>query len=435
MGSKSSPPPPDYAGAAREQGEISKDNLMSQNYANRPTAYTPFGSQTWQTQSVIDPATGKPVTSWTQNTQLAPQLQAALDSQMAVQQGRSDLAQGFMQNVASSYQNPFDWQNLPDRVMANAPGQLQGNVGDYAQGLQTGLNTQGLRDIPQYDLGARNQIADDLMSRMQPTHDRQLQGLQTQLANQGFQMGSEGFNRALGDLMGVQSKERFNALDMAGNEAQRMYNMGLGARQQGFTEALQGGNFTNSALGQAGNMDINRMQAMNQATGQAFNFGNQYADQMARQRQQAISEEQLRRAMPLNEMNALLTGQQVGMPQMPSFVAGGRAETPDLMGAMDKQYQASLAQSNAKNAGMDSMLGSMAGLAGQAMPFMFSDRRLKTDIRRVGEVQPGIGMYEYRFCGSTDRHVGVIAQEVAQVRPDLVREHASGFLQVNYGGL
>lgn len=430
MGGKSSPPPPDYTGAAREQAAASKEVTNIQNYANRPVINTPFGSQSWQTQAITDPATGQEVTQWTQNTSLAPQLQNALDSQMAVQQGRSDLAQGFMQNVANSYQNPFDWQNLPDRVMPNAPTQLQGNIADYSQGLQSGLNTQGLRDIPQYDMSARNQIADSLMERMQPTHDRQMQGLSAQLANQGFQVGSEAYNRALGDLLGAQSKERFNALDQAGNEAQRMYSMGLGARQQGFNEALQGGNFYNQALNQAGNMDINRMNAMNQAAGQAFNFGNQYADQMARMRQQGIAEQQLQRAIPLNEMNALLTGQQVGMPQMPSFNTAQRSETPQLMEAANLGYQAQLDASNAKNAAFGNLLGAGAQL-GSA--FMFSDRRLKSDIRRVGTHAIGVGVYEYTIAGMPQ--TGVIAQEVQAVRPDLVERHANGYLMVNYNAL
>jgi hypothetical protein len=462
MGSKSSPAPPDYVGAAKEQAAASAELTNMQTYANRPEVSTPFGGQTWSTQAVTDPATGQQVTQWTQNTTLAPQLQQALDSQMAVQQGRSDLAQGFMQNVANSYQNPFNWQGMPDRVMPNAPTTLQGNVADYAQGLQTGfgrtgmqmgLDRSGLNDIPTYDMNSRNQIADDLMARMQPTHDRQAQGLQSQLTNQGFQVGSEAYNKAMGDLMGAQSRERFNALDMAGNEAQRMYQTGMGARQQGWQELLGSGNFVNSAqaqnfgqnqtlagfnnaaLGQAGNMDINRMQAMNQAAGQAFNFGSQYADQMARMRQQAISEEQLRRAIPLNEMNALLTGQQVGMPSMPSFNTAQRAETPQLLNATNMQYQANLAQSNAQNAGFDSMLSSATGLAGAAMPYMFSDARLKTDIRKIGEVAAGISLYRYRWVGSTIESEGVLAQEVQKVRPDLVRKHASGYLQVNYGGL
>jgi hypothetical protein len=401
MGGKSSPPPPDYRGAAQEQAQASVEQTNMQNYANRPTQNTPFGSQTWQTNAVIDPATGQRVTQWTQNTTLAPQSQAALDSQMALQQGRSDLARGFMGRVEDSYQNPFDWQNLPDRVDPNAPPELQ-----------RGLNTQGLRDIPQYDMNARNEIADQLMERMRPTQERQMQGLSAQLANQGFQVGSDAYNRAMGDLMNAQSRERFNALDMAGNEAQRMYNTGLGARQQGFQEALSGGQFSN------------------QAAGQAFNFGSQFADQAARMRQQAITEESLRRAMPLNEMNALLTGQQVGMPQMPSFQTAGRAETPQLLQAANLGYQANLDASNASNAAFGNLLGAGAQL-GSA--YMFSDRRLKSNIRRVGTHAIGVGVYEYTIAGMPQ--TGVIAQEVQAVRPELVKRHANGYLMVNYGAL
>jgi len=373
MGGKSSPPPPDYTGAAREQAQASVEQTNMQNYANRPT----------------------------QNTTLAPQSQRALDSQLSLQQGRSDLAQGFMGRVAGSYQQPFDWQNLPNRVDPSAPPELQ-----------RGLNTQGLQAIPQYDMSARNQIADSLMERMQPTQDRQMQGLSAQLSNQGFQVGSEAYNRAMSDLLNAQSKERFNALDMAGNEAQRMYNMGLGARQQGFQEALQGGQFAN------------------QTAGQAFGLGGQYADQMARMRQQGIAEQQLQRAMPLNEMNALLTGQQVGMPQMPQFNTAQRAETPQLLNAANMNYQAQLDQSNASNAAFGNLLGAGAQL-GSA--YMFSDARLKSRVKRIGTHPIGVGVYEYTIAGMPQ--TGVLAQEVQAVRPDLVKRHANGYLMVNYGAL
>jgi hypothetical protein len=64
---------------------------------------------------------------------------------------------------------------------------------------------------------------------------------------------------------------------------------------------------------------------------------------------------------------------------------------------------------------------------------MFSDRRLKSNIKRVGTHPIGVGIYDYTMMGMRQR--GVIAQEVQAVRPDLVKRHASGFLQVNYGGL
>jgi hypothetical protein len=64
---------------------------------------------------------------------------------------------------------------------------------------------------------------------------------------------------------------------------------------------------------------------------------------------------------------------------------------------------------------------------------MFSDRRLKSNIRRVGTHAIGVGIYDFEMMGVEQR--GVIAQEVQKVRPDLVKRHANGFLMVNYGGL
>lgn len=149
-------------------------------------------------------------------------------------------------------------------------------------------------------------------------------------------------------------------------------------------------------------------------------------------RQRQIAEEMQRRGMSLNEMNALLTGQQVSSPQMPGFQNASRAETANLLGAAQAtgNYNMNAWQQNQQQQG--NMMGDIASLAGTAM-FAFSDRRLKSNIVKVGEHPAGVGIYEYDIFGHRER--GVIAQELAQVRPDLVRRHGSGFLMVNYGGL
>lgn len=657
MGKGSAPPAPDYVGAARLQGEISKENLNMQNYANRPTINTPWGTQSWTTDSTIDPATGQEVTQWTQNTTLDPALQDALNSQIGLQQQRSDLAGGFMGRVGEAYAQPFDWENLPQLSQANAA-QLSSNIADYTPGLSTSvaeqgvtrgfdfvgpqlgvndftgniqqgvsgtaiqqgvnplvgglnfganqgapLNTQfnsqidGLRRatgnenvqrelnlgdnpaLPAFDSSYRDAVATDLVGRMLPVHQMQNQELETRLANQGFQQGTEAYKRAFDDLSNRQATERYNALDMAGNEAQRLYNMQMGQRQQAFNEDVGAGNFANAAANQAFQMGLAGNQFANQATGQAFNqamaaqqagnqalgqqfnqnlanaqFGNQatgqafnqllgagqffnnaanqrfnqnlaqgqFANQAANQafnqqlgagqfgndaaqqlygmqmgqanlynqsgnqlfqqdlaqqnfqnqalqqaaqmdiarqqaenaarqqqfqmemaaaeqqnrlRQQAIAEQQLMRSMPLNEMNALLTGQQVGMPQMPGFQAAGVAETPQLLNATNMQYNAALDAQNAKNAALGNTMSGLFSLGSAALgnPFAFSDRRLKRNIKRVGTHSTGVGLYEYDVAGYRQR--GVIAQELEKVRPDLVRRHSSGYLTVNYGAL
>jgi uridine phosphorylase len=100
---KSTPAAPDYTGAANAQAAASKENLMTQNYANRPTINTPFGSQSWSTQTQIDPTTSQAVTGWTQENTVAPELQSALDAQISSQNQRSQLANSFMNRVGSEY--------------------------------------------------------------------------------------------------------------------------------------------------------------------------------------------------------------------------------------------------------------------------------------------------------------------------------------------
>ena len=401
MGGKgSAPPPPDYLGAAQQQAQASKEVTNIQNFANCPTQITPWGTTTWETQATKDPATGQDVTAWTQRTSLDPKIQNALDSQFALQQGRSDLAQGFMGRVANEYSNPFDWNSLPQMQGAGGPSRLQG-----------GFNFGS--DIPQMDAGFRDRVAGQLMERMQPVHDYQTRGLETKLANQGLRPGSEAYNRAMAQLGTQQANERFNALDQSGNEAQRLFNMQMQSAQTGFNQNLGAAQFGNQAAAQ--------QQGLNQ---QAAQFQNQL-------RQQAIAEQMQRRGMSLNEMNALLSGQQVAMPQMPGFNQAQRSETPNILGATQMGYDAALGQYNANQAAAANTMSGLGSLASTA--FMFSDRSLKSNIKRVGTHAIGVGIYEYTMMGMPQR--GVIAQEVEAVRPDLVKRHANGFLMVNYGGL
>jgi len=430
MGGKgSAPAAPDYLGAATAQAQASEKATTAQNFANRPNINTPFGGQSWQTGSTIDPATGQNVTTWTQNTTLAPGLQSALNAQIGLQNDRSQLADGFMGRVAEEYAQPFNYVSLPQMAQSNAPASLSTSLTDYTPGLKTGFNFGA--PLPQVDSSYRDTVANQLMQRMQPVHDYQQNQLETRLANQGFTVGSEGYKRALDELNQRQSAERFNALDQSGNEMQRLFGMQMQTANTGFNQNLQGAQFQNQALGQAAALDQARLAAQNAAMGQQQNLNQAYVDQQNRVRQQAIAEQMQRRGMSLNEMNALLSGQQVNMPQMPSFNPAGRAETPNILGATQMGYDAQLGAYNAQQAGFGNLLGAGAQL-GSA--FLFSDRRLKSNIKRVGTHPAlGVGIYTYTMMGMPQH--GVIAQEVQAVRPDLVRRHANGFLQVNYGGL
>lgn len=85
-----------------------------------------------------------------------------------------------------------------------------------------------------------------------------------------------------------------------------------------------------------------------------------------------------------------------------------------------------------KPGGESSGSGGIAGIAGMAAS-IFSDRRLKSDIRRIGTHPLGIGIYRYIIFGKEDE--GVMADEVRKVMPEAVTKHETGFDMVNYSML
>lgn len=76
--------------------------------------------------------------------------------------------------------------------------------------------------------------------------------------------------------------------------------------------------------------------------------------------------------------------------------------------------------------GLGSGLGSILGV--------FSDERLKDDIKKVGELYDGTNVYRYRYLWDDPAmtRIGVMAQEVEKTRPDAIGEVA-GFKTVDYG--
>jgi len=68
----------------------------------------------------------------------------------------------------------------------------------------------------------------------------------------------------------------------------------------------------------------------------------------------------------------------------------------------------------------------------QPAPF-FSDRRLKTDITRVGKTDNGMPIYRFRYKGDDKNqfHIGFMAQDVEKEHPDAVGE-SNGYKTVDY---
>jgi hypothetical protein len=135
------------------------------------------------------------------------------------------------------------------------------------------------------------------------------------------------------------------------------------------------------------------------------------------------------RQTPLNELNALRSGTQVTNPNI-AAAGQSNAQTADLQGAIQSNYQNQLASYNNSVSGFASVLGAGLGAAGTA--FKLSDRRLKRNIEHVGATAAGVPVYVFSYLWDTIRHVGVMAQDVLKVAPEAVVMTPSGFYAVRY---
>ena len=86
---------------------------------------------------------------------------------------------------------------------------------------------------------------------------------------------------------------------------------------------------------------------------------------------------------------------------------------------------------SSRTSGGNGLLGAL-GFGLQAAPLLFSDKRLKENIKRVGKTDDGLNVYTYNYKGNPLRHMGVMAQEVEKVKPGAVGE-IGGFKAVDYG--
>ena len=81
-------------------------------------------------------------------------------------------------------------------------------------------------------------------------------------------------------------------------------------------------------------------------------------------------------------------------------------------------------------------LGGLLGGAGSLIAA--SDRRLKKDVKKLRELEDGLGVYEYKYIDDTGPFVGVMADEVAKLRPEALGPVIRGYATVDYakiGGL
>lgn len=228
------------------------------------------------------------------------------------------------------------------------------------------------------------------------------------LSNSGYQ---EGLTRTLGQLATNAYSQQYNT-----NRQQQ-----LQATQLAPTLAAQ--DYTDiGAIGQAGATQDARSQAEAMAQQQQYNapWANlqQYAQSLSGGQGYGSTSGSSSQPYFTNPMaNALGMGiGAAGLYNMGTSGAGG-----GLFGALGGLFGGGSTGAYALG-GMDNIGAAMA----------FSDVRLKENIERVGtHDETGIGIYKYNYKGDARPQVGVLAQELEQVKPEAVTEVA-GFKAVNY---
>lgn len=78
-------------------------------------------------------------------------------------------------------------------------------------------------------------------------------------------------------------------------------------------------------------------------------------------------------------------------------------------------------------------LGTGAGLAAIATPFLLSDEDTKEDVKKVGKLDSGDPVYTYRYKGEPTMRMGVIAQKLTGKNKKALRPAPGGLLGVDYG--
>jgi len=363
MGKKSTPAAPDYMKLAEMTAASSKQAIDDQTRANRANQITPWGSNTWTTD-----ANG----NWTNTVALSEDQKQAQADQTQIQSEKSNIAKSLLPRVANEYSQEMDWSTLTP--WANAP--LQSTMGQV-QGSDASRKR------------AEDAIYQSETSRLDPQWQQQQQQMAAKLANQGITQGSAAYQQAMDQLQqqkaSAYSQAQLQSITGAGAEAQRNQAMDLARAQGQWGQGLQGATFQNQ------------------------------------QRGQQLAEMMQKRGFSLNEINAILTGAQVGMPQFGGYNQAGAAQATDYSGAGKDQYSASMDAYNAAQAA--SPLNAAASLAGTAMKaYTGSDRRMKRDIRQIGRHPRGYGVFTYRFIGEQGRRTGVIAQDVLKHAPELVTD-------------
>lgn len=405
MGKSKAPPAPDYAAAAREQGAANLQAGQQTAALNRPTQIDDNGSQEWSLKPGADPKNPNPG-DWIVTTKLNDTQKALKDQQDQLSSQFGGLAKDSLSTIGDTMKSKFDISGLPKAQSLSNEHLTQFTGAPVAEklGMVSAMSEADYRKAPeaaqnQFVEGSteasRQRITDALYQRqmglMQPGMKQEDSDMEARLAAQGITAGSAAYEREIGNMERRQGEQLANARNDAilagGAEDSRIgqLNMGLtgfnnGVRDTRFGQDLQRAGFDNNIKDTLFGQQVTATQANNEAKKAMYDqamtratYGNSVRAQEFQERQamsgvnntlhnNAVQEALMLRQLPMNEANALRTGNQVGGVNFQGYGGAGQISAAPIYQAAGDQYSAAIDATNIKNANTASIYKGLAGV-------------------------------------------------------------------------
>ena len=146
-------------------------------------------------------------------------------------------------------------------------------------------------------------------------------------------------------------------------------------------------------------------------------------------------------AAPVNNQIAMLNAGQIPQQVAQQQVTGQYTDFLNTRQAQQTQIQQMLGalgipavnnQTVVQPGQSGSIGGIISGLGSVAAMAMFSDERMKANVKPVGKTPGGHKLYEFNYRGKPEKIIGVLAGEVEKIDPKAVAKHISGMKVVDY---
>lgn len=406
MGGQRPPTPPDPQKTAQAQTGTNVATAIANQVLGHTNQTTPYGSLSYDQTGTFqwtDPSGKNPKTydipTFTANQDLSKHGRKLQNLNSEAEINLARLGRDQSGRLGDVLGKPMNFNGAPDVKAPNLATSF-GRGGEITDSYSTDFSKD------------RNRVERALMERMNPGLEQGRERLESQLTNQGLQRGSAAWDQGLREYGTQENDARLGAILAGGQEQSRM--VGL-ERDRAV--------FGNQAQAQRSGQNLAQAQFGNQARQQSF--GN---DQSLRSNW--MNEQYAQRSQPINEISALLG---TGQVTQPNFVNTPQTQMPtvDYAGLVSQNYDQRLAQYE-QSSGMNPWLQAGFGVAKAGIAA--SDRRLKTDVERVGEWR-GFPLYAYRYIWGGAMRLGVMAQDVVRSRPDAIVPIFGDYMAVDYAKL